>query len=230
MNHFGELTKRMHNFREELLIAKPMVCVERAKLTTESYKEHADKPMVLRRALCLENILKNMSIFIEPETLIAGNQASSNRSAPIFPESAMDWVIDELEGFEKRDGDIFYITEESKDDLRKIAPFWEHKTLKDRGLAGMPAESRVFYDLGIIKAEGNITSGDAHIAVNYETVLKLGLINYKERTEKKLKELDLTDYRNLSKSYFYRSILIVLDAVVAFAKRYADLALELAEK
>ncbi|MBU3088291.1 glycyl radical protein [Clostridium gasigenes] len=230
MNHFGELTERMHNFREELLNAKPMVCVERAKLTTESYKEHADKPMVLRRALFLENMLKNMSIFIEDDTVIAGNQASSNRSAPIFPEYAMDWVINELDEFEKRDGDIFYITEESKEDLRKIAPFWEHKTLKDRGLAGMPAESKIFYDLGIIKAEGNITSGDAHIAVNYETVLKFGLINYKERTEKKLKELDLTDYRNLNKSYFYRGILIVLDAVVAFAKRYSDLALEVAEK
>ena len=191
MNNFGKLTKRMHNFREKLLNAKPMVCVERAKLTTESYKEYADKPMVLRRALCLENILKNMSIFIEPETLIVGNQASSNRSAPIFPEYAMDWVIDELDEFEKRDGDVFYITQEGKEDLRKIAPFWKHKTLSERGLAGMPEKSRVFYDLGIIKAEGNITSGDAHIAVNYETVLKLGLINYKERTEKKLKELDL---------------------------------------
>ncbi|WP_026884165.1 glycyl radical protein [Clostridium akagii] len=230
MSYFGELTVRMHDFREELLNAKPMVCVERAKYTTESYREHADKPMVLRRALCLENILQNMSIFIENDTMIAGNQASSNRSAPIYPEYAMDWVINELDEFEKRDGDVFYITEESKDELRKIAPFWQHKTLSDRGLAGIPAESRVFYDLGIIKAEGNITSGDAHIAVNYETVLKLGLINYKERTEKKLKELDFTDYKNLKKSYFYRSILIVLDAVVAFARRYADLALCLAEK
>ena len=32
MNNFGKLTKRMHNFREKLLNAKPMVCVERAKL------------------------------------------------------------------------------------------------------------------------------------------------------------------------------------------------------
>lgn len=229
MNHFGELTIRMHNFREELLNAKPMVCVERAKFTTESYKEHVDKPMVLRRALCLENILKNMTIFIEDDTVIAGNQASSNRSAPIFPEYAMDWVIDELDEFEKRDGDIFYITEDAKKVLKGIAPFWEHKTLKDRGLAGMPAESRIFYDLGIIKAEGNITSGDAHIAVNYDKVLKLGLVNYKERTERKLKELDLTDYRNLNKSYFYRAILIVIDAVAAFAKRYADLALEMSK-
>lgn len=229
MNYFGQLTEKMQNFREKLINAKSMVCVERAKYTTESYREHADKPMVLRRALCLENILKNMSIFIEDETLIAGNQASSNRSAPIFPEYAMDWVVEELDEFDKRDGDIFYITEENKQTLREIAPFWEHKTLKDRGLAGMPDESRLFYDLGIIKAEGNITSGDAHIAVNYKNVLELGLSNYKERTEKKLKELDLTDYKNLNKSYFYRSILVVIDAVVIFTKRYADLALELAE-
>lgn len=230
MGHFGKLTERMNNFREELLNAKSNVCVERAILATESYKEHADKPMVLKRALCLENILKNMSIFIEPETLIAGNQASSNRSAPIFPEYAMDWVVDELDEFDKRPGDRFYITEENKEALRGISDFWRHNTLKDRGLAAMPEDSRIFYDLGIIKAEGNITSGDGHIAVNYGTVLQLGLVDYKERTEKKLKELDLTDYRNLKKFYFYKSILVVVDAVRAFAKRYGDLALKLAEK
>ena len=226
MSYFGNLTDRMHSFREELLNAKAMVCTERAKLTTKSYKEHADKPMVLKRALCL---LKNMSIFIEDDTIIAGNQASSNRSAPIFPEYAMDWVIDELDKFEKRDGDIFYITEENKEDLRQIAPFWEKNTLKDKGLSRMPKETKVFYDLGIIKAEGNITSGDAHIAVNYEKVLNLGLVDYKKRTEEKLEELDLTNYKNLNKSYFYRGILIVIDAVVAFAKRYADLALQLSK-
>lgn len=229
MSYFGNLTDRMHSFREELLNAKTMVCTERAKLTTKSYKEHADKPMVLKRALCLENILKNMSIFIEDDTIIAGNQASSNRSAPIFPEYAMDWVIDELDKFEKRDGDIFYITEKNKEDLRQIAPFWEKNTLKDKGLSRMPKETKVFYDLGIIKAEGNITSGDAHIAVNYEKVLNLGLVDYKKRTEEKLEKLDLTNYKNLNKSYFYRGILIVIDAVVAFAKRYADLALQLSK-
>ncbi|MBC8059833.1 MAG: glycyl radical protein [Clostridiaceae bacterium] len=229
MSHFGELTTRMKDFREDLLSAKPMVCVERAKLTTESYKLHADKPMVLRRALMLENILKNMSIYIEPQTLIAGNQASANRSTPIFPEYAMDWVVAELEEFDKRDGDRFYITEENKQLLRNIAPYWEHNTLKDRGLAAMPSESKVFYDLGIIKAEGNITSGDAHLAVNYDRILKYGLAEYKERTLKRLANLDLTDYKNLNKSYFYRSIIIVLDAVADFAKRYADLAFEKAQ-
>lgn len=229
MSYFGNLTDRMHDFREELLNAKAIVCVERAKYTTETYKQNMHQPLAIRRALMLKNILENMTIFIEPQTLIAGNQASANRAAPIFPEYAMDWVIAELDEFDKRDGDIFHITEENKQALRDIAPFWENNTVKERGLAAMPASAKVFYDLGIIKAEGNITSGDAHVAVNYERVLKNGLKEYRERTEKKLAELDLTDYKNLNKSYFYQSILIVIDAVVAFAQRYADLACKVAK-
>ncbi len=222
--HFGALTPRMNQFREELLETKSHVCAERAILTTESYKLHADQPITMKRAYMLENILRNMTIFIEPYTLIAGNQASSNRAAPIFPEYAMDWVIRELDEFEKRDGDVFYIDEETKQQLRDIYPFWEHNTLLDKGLAAIPPESRVFYDLGIIKAEGNITSGDAHLAVEYEKVLKEGLRSYEARTQACMDALDLTDYKNLKNYYFYRGILIVIQAVKDFAGRYADLA------
>ncbi|MDR2759440.1 MAG: formate C-acetyltransferase/glycerol dehydratase family glycyl radical enzyme, partial [Spirochaetaceae bacterium] len=224
MNYFGALTPRMHDFREELLTATPFVCTERAKITTDTYRMNMDQPLALRRALMYQNVLAGMSVFIEPQTLLAGNQASGNRSAPIFPEYAMDWVIAELDEFDKRDGDRFYITPKNKDILREIAPFWEHNTVKDRGLAAMPASAKVFYDLGIIKAEGNITSGDAHVAVDYRRMLQKGLKEYKERAEEKLKNLDLTDYQNLAKSYFYRAVIIVVDATRAFARRYADLA------
>jgi len=177
----------------------------------------------------LKNILEHMTIFIEPQTLIVGNQAAGNRYAPIFPEYAMDWVIDELDKFDKRDGDVFYITEETKEQLREIAPYWEHNTTKDRGLAAMPASSRIFYDLGIIKAEGNITSGDAHLAVDYEKVMKCGLKDYEKRTREAMAKLDLTEMDNLKKYYFHQSILIVINAVRAFAKRYEELARKQAE-
>ena len=72
MSHFGELTPRMHDFREELLNAKPMVCVERAKITTQTYRENMDQPLAIRRALMYRNVLAGMSIFIEPQTLLAG--------------------------------------------------------------------------------------------------------------------------------------------------------------
>ncbi len=173
--HFGRLTPRMAAWREELLDTPQSVCVERAMLTTETYKLHQNEPMVLLRALMVKNVLEHMSIFIEPATLIAGNQASSNRAAPIMPEYAMDWVINELDEFDSRPGDRFAITEDAKHKLRDIAGYWEHNTLKDRGLSLMPPASRTFYDLGIIHPEGNITSGDAHIAVDYGRVLREGL-------------------------------------------------------
>ncbi|MFM9785684.1 pyruvate formate lyase family protein, partial [Streptomyces scabiei] len=88
--------------------------------------------------------------------------ARQNRWALVFPEYSMNWVIDELDTFEKRPGDVFYITEKSKEELRAIAPFWKHNTLEDRGYASFPEASRIFYDLGIIGADGNITSGDGH--------------------------------------------------------------------
>lgn len=223
-NHFGNLTQRMYDFREELLETKPMVCAERAIYTTQSYKEYADQPAVLKRAYMLKNILEHMTVYIEPQTLIVGNQASGNRYAPIFPEYAMDWVIDELDRFDQRDGDVFYITEETKDQLREIAPYWEHNTIKERGLAAMPASSRIFYDLGIIKAEGNITSGDAHLAVAYEKIMRSGLRDYEKRTRQAMGKLDLTEMNQLEKYYFHQSILIVIEAVRAFAKRYQELA------
>lgn len=229
MSYFGTLSPRMYEFREELLSAKAQVCVERAKITTDTYKANMHQPLALRRALMLKNILAGMSIFIEPQTLLAGNQASSNRAAPIFPEYAMDWVIDELDQFDRRDGDRFYITEENKQALRGIAPFWKNNTTKDRGLAAMPESSKLLYDLGIIKAEGNITSGDAHVAVKYGYVLEKGLSDVKIRAEKRLAELDLTDYTNLHKSYFLRAVGIVADAAIHFAHRYADLARQMAE-
>ena len=105
MSYFGTLTPRMQHFRENLLESTPQVCVDRAIITTRVYKEYAAQPLALKRAIMLREVLAGMKIFIEPETLLAGNQASANRAAPIFPEYAMKWVIDELDEFEKRDGD-----------------------------------------------------------------------------------------------------------------------------
>ncbi|BFK81119.1 glycyl radical protein [Clostridium baratii] len=229
-NHFGLLTNRMYDFREELLETKASIDATRAILTTQAYREHADKPIIVKRAYMLKNILEKMPIFIEKQTLIVGNQAKANRAAPIFPEYAMDWVIRELDEFEKRDGDVFYIDEETKEELRNIASYWEHNTTLDKGLANIPPSSKVLYDLGIIKAEGNITSGDAHIAVDYGRIMKKGLKEYEERTIAARDGLDLTDFNNIKKYHFYEAILIVIDAIKTFAKRYSDLAKDMATK
>lgn len=229
VEHFGDLTPRMNKFREDVLNKKPYICAERAILVTETYKKHRNQPAVMKRALMLQNILENMSIYIEDETLIVGNQAASNKDAPIFPEYTLEFVINELDLFEKRDGDVFYITEDTKEKLRSIAPFWENNNLRARGGALLPEEVDVFMETGFFGMEGKLNSGDAHIAVDYQTMLEIGLKGYEERTRKLKSELDLCVPENIDKNCFYKAVLIVIEAVKNFAHRYAVLAKEKAE-
>ena len=224
--NFPTMSGRIQAMRQAVMAARPEVCVERAVLTTRAYQAHEQDQVVLKRAYMLKEILEHMTIYIEDHTLLAGNQAKQDRAAPIFPEYAIDWVVRELDDFEKRDGDAFYISEENKQVLRDLAPYWHGRTLQDKGYASYPPEAKAIYDNGIIRNEGNITSGDAHLAVDYEGVLKYGLHHYRRRTEEKLNALNPTDYESIKSRFFYQAVLIVLDAVGTFAHRYAVLARE----
>ena len=230
VEHFGTLTERMKEFREEVLDEKPYIDAQRAILATLAYKENLNQPRVMVRAKMLEKVLDNMSIYIEDKSLLAGNQATKNRNAPIFPEYTMEFVMNELDQFEKRDGDIFYITEKTKEQLREIAPFWQNNNLRARGEALLPEEVRVFMETGVFGMEGKLNAGDAHLAVNYERILKDGLRGYEKRVKEYKATLDLTDPESIDKYCFYNAVLIVLEAVRNFANRYSVLAQDLAEK
>ena len=230
VEHFGTLTERMKEFREEVLDEKPYIDAQRAILATLAYKENLNQPRVMVRAKMLEKVLDNMSIYIEDKSLLAGNQATKNRNAPIFPEYTMEFVMKELDQFEKRDGDVFYITEKTKEQLREIATFWQNNNLRARGEALLPEEVRVFMETGVFGMEGKLNAGDAHLAVNYERILKDGLRGYEKRVKEYKASLDLTDPESIDKYCFYNSVLIVLEAVRNFANRYSVLAKDLAEK
>lgn len=228
--YFGSLTDRMKAFREEVLDEKPYIDAQRAVLATQVYRENQNQPRVMVRALMLQKILENMSIYIEDKTLIVGNQATKNKNAPIFPEYTMEFVLNELDLFEKRDGDVFYITEETKQQLRDIAPFWENNNLRAREEALLPEEVSVFMETGVFGMEGKLNAGDAHLAVNYEKILAFGLKGYEERVKDLKAKLDLTDPDSIDKNIFYKAVLIVIEAVHQFAQRYSKLSQELADR
>ena len=227
--HFGQLTPRMSQFREEVLQEKPYIDAQRAIFVTQVYQENQNQPPVMKRALMLKKVLENMSIYIEDKTLIVGNQATKNRNAPIFPEYTMEFVLKELDLFEKRDGDVFYIEEETKQQLREIAPFWNNNNLRARGEALLPEEVSVFMETGVFGMEGKLNAGDAHLAINDEKLLKMGLAGYRKYTEDCKNALDLTKPESIDALVFYKAVLIVIDAVVDFANRYSDLAFLMAQ-
>ena len=145
MDHFGTSTARIAAFREGLLNAPAYISAERGVLYTQAHRVHKAEPIVLQRAHCVANVLDHMTIFIEPQTLLAGNQASRNRAAPLFPEYCMDWVVDEVDTFSKRDGDVFEVTPEDRAAILELGEYWQNITLKDKGLAALPPEKRVLF-------------------------------------------------------------------------------------
>lgn len=233
MKNYFIKSDRIKKLRESVLIKTPSVCIERARYFTESYMENEDKPVYIKRAKAVEKTLENMTIYIKDGELIVGNQSSDDRTAPIFPEYAVEWIEEELKekgNFNKRSGDNFYLDESKIDELLKIVQYWKGKTLRDKCYAIMPDEIKKASKVKIIHGEGNMTSGDGHIVPDFEKALTLGLSGIINEAKEALKKVDISDNGSFKKIAFLQSVIIINEAIINFALRYSKLSKELALK
>jgi pyruvate formate-lyase/glycerol dehydratase family glycyl radical enzyme len=221
-------TERIAHLRDEVLSSQSTICIERAQCYTEIYQAHRGKPIAIRRALALDKTLREMTVFIEHGALIVGNQSSQLRAAPIFPEYAVEWIQNEIDVFEKRPGDRFFPSAEVKRELLEICSFWAGATTLDKGRALMSPALRSIHKANIIRAEGNLTSGDAHIAVDDRRILNEGLGAYQDRVRDALDGCNISRREGLKRRVFYEALLISLKALEAFIGRFAALAGEMA--
>lgn len=233
MKQYEIKSERIKKLRESVLSQTPMVCIERARFVTEAYRENEAEPVYIKRAKALEKTLKNMHIYIKEGELIVGNQASEERTAPVFPEYAVDWMEKELlekGNFNTRDGDNFYLPEQHKDELLEIIQYWKGKTLKDKCMAIMPEEVKIASEIKVIHGEGNMTSGDGHIVPDFEKALRLGLSGIIKEAEERLSRVDISENDAFREIAFLKSIVIVNRSIIEFGERYSDLAYDLSLK
>lgn len=220
---------RIRGLREQSLHAKQYVCVQRARYLTEAYIEFEAEPMILRRAKAFARVLERMDLFIEDGQLLAGTQASSLRAAAIFPEYCSQWLIDEIDQLEKRPGDRFYVRPEDREELLELARWWRGKTVEDRCMSVLPQEVRDAYGMSVLSANGNMTSGDGHIMLDFERILALGAEGIIAEAREKLRGLDVAaNHGDYKKSVFYESVITAYEGMIAFAERYAALAEDMA--
>jgi formate C-acetyltransferase len=136
------MNERIQRLRERFLNSERKVDIERAMIITEVYRENEEKPQIIKRALALKAILSRMSIELRDDELIVGNQTNYRRGGPLFPEYAVDWILEQMDTFSTRQGDRFQITEEQKQTLREVLPYWKGKCLRDRVKGCIPPFSR----------------------------------------------------------------------------------------
>ncbi|MDR2163234.1 MAG: glycyl radical protein [Clostridiales Family XIII bacterium] len=225
----SEAFARCQRLRNQVINAKSYICLERARLITQSYKETEGMHPLMRRAKAIEKILSEMSVYILPDELIVGHQAGKQRSAPLFPEFAVEWIDEEIETFEERPQDSFIPFKEDIEEYRKnIVPYWKGKTMSDRVQSYITDDIRLQrYDANVISLGLHEDGGLGHVLLDYGLLCREGLDGFIKKCQRQKDELDLTKPDSLDKRLWYESAISYCQSTIKFAHRYANQALSM---
>ena len=218
--------ERITMLQERMNARTPTICPERAEIITKSFQQTEGEPIVVRRAKALAAILEQMTVYIEDGMLIAGNQASANFAAPVFPEYSYKWVIEELESFDKRSGDYFNITEETKNRLRKLESYWVGKTHQEEVLAALSPTNIMAEKQCVLHRGGISMSGDGHIIPNHDFVLEKGFGGMAAIARQQLESGSLSQEQR----DYYSAAIITMEAALLYCKRLGKAAKDDAAK
>ena len=189
--------------------------VERNHLLTESYKATEGEPMVLRRAKALSHILRNMSIFIVPNSRIVGNSGATPDDLyyPIEINWKSPWRA--MNSDDARN----ILDDKGRAEMEKIVEYWKGKTLSDLRKNAFKGDLEKYF-----KFEGTFlwSQWDEGAVPNFEKLFKIGLKGLRKEAEERLQEvIDTIPDNYLDQHDFLQAVLISLDAAADFARRYA---------
>ena len=208
----------------------PEIESDRAVLITDSYLKTEGKPIITRRAEAFANILENIPIVIRDNELIVGSSTKSPRGCQVFPELSFSWLEDEFDTIEKRAADPFYISEETKETLKNIYRYWKGKTTSELATSYMAPEAIKAIEHNIFTPGNYYYNGVGHVTVCYDKILEIGYEGIIKEAKDELERCNVSDMNYASKSHFLNAVILSCNAVINYAKRYAVLAKELAQK
>ena len=110
---------RIPRLIDHLFEKMPVIESSRAVLLTESYMKTEGEPIITRRAKAFAHVLDNIPIIIRDEELVVGSTTIAPRGCQTYPEFSFEWLEAEFDTVATREADPFYISEDTKDALRK---------------------------------------------------------------------------------------------------------------
>ncbi|WP_089610120.1 glycyl radical protein [Dehalobacterium formicoaceticum] len=219
--------ERVHNLKAILLDAPQKLDNERLELLNEIYPLTDGEPQILRRAKLLAHILENKTLYID-DSIFAGSLTQYVCGVYAFPEWNCDWMKNNEGTIISHLGEV-EVTEADRATFGDIVNYWGTRNCYDNankmfeevyGYSSMPAqETGVFYDGNSWPAGGG--------TMNYERFINQGAANIKKEAQERMHELVVSS-ENREKFHFYQAVIIVMDAMITWAHRYAALAREMA--
>lgn len=240
------MTDRVKRMKESLRISKYPLCVELFRLANESLEQTGGEPMLLRRSKLHANILDNITIFIEPDDLLCGSGASKPFGLEMQYEYGV-WTKDEVESLKS---EIYTITPEDEEELYRLNERFAGNTANSNLVETMgkslgenerlwpfmksgtilpPWKNRKGGSGGGFAMSGyGLGPGFSLVAVDYARILNEGAKSIIEEAKQCLADLRYESPDAIEKRNFWEGVIIVFEAWVRFANRYADLAEQMA--
>ena len=221
----------------------PRVALERAVYFTESFKATEGQPLVWRWAKALKNIAEKMSVAIFDDELIVGRPNTwFGRYSLVYPELDGTIIKAGAEAFIAAKGapDAVTVTDEDKKIIDEVLfPYWNGKDFTPNFVKALPPESR---HMTLGSDPENIGIKQTFVIINTSTMrhsqnwvidfgkmLTRGCKGMREEAQARLAALEHP--RDLAfKKPFYEAAIIACDALSLFARRYSELAAEMAAK
>ncbi len=215
-------SSRIERLREAMLAEPRIVSLDQARITTRVYQDHADEPVIVRRALALAAALREVPIRITPGELIVGNRTPTARAGVVSPEAGASWIDREIETLPTRSQDKFQVDAETIRSFREdVFPRWRGISLEDVIRARYGAEIDA---IGKVVKINQKDHAQGHICPNVERWLAEGPAGLAREAAIRgaAAEGEARD--------FYRAVEIAMQGVQAFVLRYAELAERLASE
>ncbi|MBQ9761273.1 MAG: glycyl radical protein [Clostridia bacterium] len=202
----------------------PEIEADRAVLLTESYMQTEGEPIVTRRAKAFRHIMENIPVTIRDDELVVGSATKAPRSCQVFPEFSFEWLEAEFDTVEKRSADPFYISEETKNALRTAYRYWKGKTTSELATSLMAPETKLAMEHNVFTPGNYFYNGVGHVTVQYDKVLAIGYRGIIDEVMAEKKTMNFGDADYCSKTALLDGIIMSCEAVITYAKRYAELA------
>lgn len=205
----------------------------RARILTAAWKETEGLPTPIRRVKALEKIVTEIPIYIEDGQLLVGDFAAKPVWGEWYPEFSVNWILKDIESEEGLKA--YRAQGVNTVEFKEIAEYWRDRCVESAFFSYVKPEKKdVWMNMGeencyIVRHRALLDRLGGYHCVNYEKVIKKGLLGILAEVEVELQATAITDDESLRKVNFLKAGVIVLKAAIQYAKRYASLARELAK-
>lgn len=242
------MTERVKRMKESLRVNKYPLCVEQFRLANESLDVTVGEPMLLRRSKLHAHVLDNITIFIEPDDLLCGSGASKPFGLEMQYEYGV-WTKDEVESLKS---EIYDISPEDEEELYRLNERFAGNALNTNLVEAMGkslGENERLWPFmksgailppwkdkkggsggGFAMSGYGLGPGFSLVCVDFAKILNEGARSVIEEAKECLKELRYDSADAIEKRNFWEGVVIVFEAWVRFAGRYADLAEQMAQE